>query len=238
MGHKLKHSVDKDFTVAPNEILKDKNLTFKAKGLWILILSLPEGWDFSIAGLAALSNDGRESVKGGLEELIENGYIVWNKVRDENGRFVVIVETMLPLKKDYSPRRVLPHGEKPHGILPHGEIDTIKNIYNKELTNKENKNNNLVEIQSIYDFYIESFESNKNQYKLTPLRVKKIKARLNDAGSEMLRQAIQNVASSDFHRGKNDRRWKADLDFIIRSYEQVEKLSNMDKGEKIIEFRI
>lgn len=104
----------------------------------------------------------------------------------------------------------------------------VKTEYNSN-KNKEIriKNNSNVEIQSIYDHYIETFKKNKNQYRLTASRKSKIQARLEDAGKDMLLLAIDNTADSDFHMGDNDRGWRADLDFIIRSYEQTEKLANM-----------
>lgn len=99
---------------------------------------------------------------------------------------------------------------------------------NKELRIKKN---NIVEIQSIYDLYINIFSKDNSKYKLTDKRKSKIKARLKDCGEDMLVKAIRNTSNSSFHTGDNDRGWIADLDFIIRSYEQVEKLSNLDVSD-------
>lgn len=128
----LKHQIDRDFTVVSNSIIKNKKLSFKAKGLFVQIISLSEGWRFSVAGLAKLSSEGERSIKSGLVELIKAGYIKWDRVRSSDGLYSVTVTTMYP---DSQPQAVLPHGETPHGILPHG-----KNVYNKELNNKENTN--------------------------------------------------------------------------------------------------
>lgn len=100
----------------------------------------------------------------------------------------------------------------------------VTHYKNKEVRIK-NKEKNTVEIQSIYDFYIDTFNKNSNSYKLTDKRKKKIAQRLRDSGSELIRQAITNTSRSAFHNGDNDRGWSADLDFIIRSYEQVERLA-------------
>ena len=97
--------------------------------------------------------------------------------------------------------------------------------------NKELRNIYIVETQSVYDLYIKKFHKNPNTYKLTDKRKQKIQARLKDAGIEMLIKAIVNTASSSFHTGDNDRGWHADLDFIVRSYEQVERLAGMDKQD-------
>lgn len=117
---------------------------------------------------------------------------------------------------------------------------TVREQFGNTLIKNKNKNkiNNNVEIQSIYDYYIQKFDSNPNKFKLTAQRKIKIGLRLKDVGKENLIKAIDNVSESNFHRGENDRNWKADLDFIIRSYEQVEKLANMGETRKIIEFKI
>jgi DNA-binding transcriptional regulator YhcF (GntR family) len=101
------------------------------------------------------------------------------------------------------------------------QSNTLTRIKNKEL-----RNNTIVETQSVYDLYIKSFQKNTNTYKLTSKRKIKIQARLKDNGKEMLEKAILNTSNSSFHRGDNDRGWQADLDFIIKSYEQVEKLAS------------
>ena len=111
--------------------------------------------------------------------------------------------------------------------------NTITRIKNKELR-KVYKSNDLVEMQNIYDLFIKLFEKNPNTYKLTDKRKLKIKARLKDAGPEMLRKAIENTSKSEFHRGDNDRGWTADLDYIIRSYENVEKLAALETKKTVV----
>ena len=111
-------------------------------------------------------------------------------------------------------------------MIPNNKEDNKTN--NKEEINKEESDEVAVEVQRTYDLFIEKFDKNPNTFKLTPKRQKKIKARLKDCGETMLREAIENTAKNEFYRGKNDRGWKADLDFIIRSYEQVERLANIE----------
>ncbi len=47
-----------NYTVMSNYHLRDKNLSYKAKGLLSFMLSLPEDWDYSMNGLAAISKEG------------------------------------------------------------------------------------------------------------------------------------------------------------------------------------
>lgn len=101
---------------------------------------------------------------------------------------------------------------------------------NKKEELRKKNNNYVVELQQqsrrIYDHYIKIFQKNENQYKLTPARKKKLGMRVKQNGEQQIIKAIEFCASSPFHQGDNDRGWTADLDFIIRSQEQVEKLAN------------
>ena len=59
----------KNYTVMANYHLRDKNLSFKAKGLMSFMLSLPEEWDYSITGLSMFGTDKIDSVRSALKEL-------------------------------------------------------------------------------------------------------------------------------------------------------------------------
>ncbi len=91
--------VDKsrDYTVLSNNIFKDRTLSAKAKGLLAEMLSLPESWDYTLKGLTYLFSDGLDSVRQGIKELEEHGYVVRDRKRDEKGRLgdmeYVIYET-------------------------------------------------------------------------------------------------------------------------------------------------
>lgn len=59
----------------PKEWLRDSRLSFKALGILCKLQSLPSSWDFSIRGLAAIMKDGTESIRSGVNELEELGYL-------------------------------------------------------------------------------------------------------------------------------------------------------------------
>ena len=77
------------FTIIDNAIFKDYELSYKAKGLLCQMLSLPDGWHFSIQGLTSLSNDGESAVRSALAELKEAGYFRREQVR-KNGKIAKI----------------------------------------------------------------------------------------------------------------------------------------------------
>lgn len=77
----------KDFTVMSNYHLRDKRLSFKAKGLLSQMLALPEDWDYTVAGLVSISKEAKAAVRSTLKELEEAGYLVRTRVQGEKGHF-------------------------------------------------------------------------------------------------------------------------------------------------------
>ena len=77
---------NRNYTVMSNYHLRDRSLSMKAKGLLSLILSLPDNWRYSIAGLAAISKEGEEGIASGLRELENAGYLTRKQLRGEHGR--------------------------------------------------------------------------------------------------------------------------------------------------------
>ena len=80
----LKKNLQAGYTHVNNEIFHDKNISYKAKGLFCQMLSLPENWDFKENSIKALATDGISSVRAGLKELMEKGYLVRKPIREGN----------------------------------------------------------------------------------------------------------------------------------------------------------
>ena len=67
-----------------NEIFHDIELSYKAKGLFCQMLSLPDNWDFKENSIKALATDGISSVRSGLKELMNKGYLIREPIREGN----------------------------------------------------------------------------------------------------------------------------------------------------------
>ena len=76
----------RDYTVMSNHHLKDTALSLKAKGLLSMMLSLPDEWNYTTRGLAAICKEGVDAIGGALRELEKAGYIVRRQLRGPGGR--------------------------------------------------------------------------------------------------------------------------------------------------------
>ena len=76
----------RDYTVMANHHLKSRELTLKAKGLMSVLLSLPDDWDYTLAGLARISREGVDAIREAVKELERAGYVIRNRVRNEKGQ--------------------------------------------------------------------------------------------------------------------------------------------------------
>ena len=63
-----------NYTVMANYHLKDRRLSYKAKGLLSEMLSLPPDWDYTLSGLAVIAADGLDGVRSAVRELEKYGY--------------------------------------------------------------------------------------------------------------------------------------------------------------------
>lgn len=80
---------NQNYTVMSNYHLKEKNMSLKAKGLLSVMLSLPDDWDYSLAGLVAICKENETAVKSAIKELKDFGYIRIDKLmpnETESGR--------------------------------------------------------------------------------------------------------------------------------------------------------
>jgi len=104
-----------------NYHLKDKNLTLKSKGLLSMILSLPDEWNYTTRGLAAICKEGVDAIGSALKELETAGYIVRNQLRGANGRITdteyIIYEQPHPREAD-TPDTDSPDTENPDMVSP------------------------------------------------------------------------------------------------------------------------
>ena len=137
----------KDYTVMSNFHLRETNMSLKAKGLLSLMLSLPDNWDYSVAGLVAICKENETSIKSALKELENFGYLRVTKLlpnKDDNRTTISYIYDIFekPLENqgvDYQGVGFL--GVDNLGLENQGQLNTNKLNTNKLNTNKLNTNN-------------------------------------------------------------------------------------------------
>ena len=60
---------NKNYSIICNKIIRNKELSLKAKGLMTLILSLPDNWELSVNGLVKIVKESKNTVYSILKEL-------------------------------------------------------------------------------------------------------------------------------------------------------------------------
>lgn len=221
----------KDYTVMSNTHFREKELSLKAKGLLSLMLSLPDDWDYSIAGLVTLSKDGKDSVMSGLDELEENCYLIRTMLKDESGKFAGY---------DYDIFET-PYGEKPYAENPNtGKPNT-------EIPPQYNTKQSSTNILNTKKIYIDEFEI---LWKMYPRKQGKpkalnayIKARKNGTTFEEVKQGIENYCkhikakqteTEYIKHGStwfNNRCWTDEYDYTPRSGKPATKQKRSDGSE-------
>ena len=79
----IKVNRTRDYTVMSNYHFREKGMTLKAKGLLSEMLSLPDGWNYSVNGLIELNKDNETSVKSALQELKDFKYLTVTKLNPD-----------------------------------------------------------------------------------------------------------------------------------------------------------
>ena len=176
-----------DYTVMTNTHLRDKNMSLKAKGLLSVMLSLPEKWDYSIAGLSRILKEGKDAIMSALDELQTLGYMEMKAQRNEKGQF----ETLYDIYEN--PNRKNRCG-KPESDNPQQLNNNIP--ITNELNTKNNKKERKAEAS--YDDIINQSVTNEDTkaalYEFIKMR-KLIKKPMTNRALELLIGKLNKLAS-------------------------------------------
>ena len=147
------------YTVMSNHHLRNKELSLKAKGLLSQMLSLPEDWDYTLAGLSYINRESIDAIRTAVWELEKAGYITRRQGRDEKGKMTAIEYTIYeqpqPPALDCpvleNPTADNPILENPTTDNPTSENPTQlnKDIQRTNLPKKEKSNTDLSSTDSI-----------------------------------------------------------------------------------------
>ena len=142
------------YTVMSNHHLRNKELSLKAKGLLSQMLSLPEDWDYTLAGLSYINRESIDAIRTAVWELEKAGYITRRQGRDEKGKMTAIEYTIY--EQPQPPELDCPVLENPTADKPILENPTTDNPtsenptqLNKDISSKEQSITDLSSTHSI-----------------------------------------------------------------------------------------
>ena len=142
---------NKNYTTMSNFHLRDKNLSNKSRGLLSTMLSLPENWDYTTRGLAAICKDGVDGITAQLKELEQRGYLVRHRIRDSNGRITDMEYVIYE-----EPQPVLPDTEKPDMVIPDMDEPCLGTPAQRNIDKRITKESNT-ELSSIHSIPSDEF---------------------------------------------------------------------------------
>ena len=137
----LKSKKTAGFTQIDNATIRNADLSLRAKGLLLVMMSCPAEWQFNMVWLKKQSSDGKQAHQSALAELLAQGYVTRQRQRDAAGRWTWLYHVADAI-----------HGPTMDGKPVHGEPATRK----KEFTKKDLKKSEVYsapdesEVENIY----------------------------------------------------------------------------------------
>ena len=142
------------YTVMSNHHLRNKELSLKAKGLLSQMLSLPEDWDYTLAGLSYINRESIDAIRTAVWELEKAGYITRRQGRDEKGKMTAIEYTIYeqpqpPALKNPTADNPILENPTPDNPTSENPMQLNKDIQKTDLSKKEKSNTDLSNNHSI-----------------------------------------------------------------------------------------
>lgn len=214
-----------NYTNVPNEMLNNKNLSWKAKGLFGYIRSKPNDWNFSSLRMSKDSTDGENGTRSGLQELAKLGYLTRKKYQLPDGKWDW--EYILHLQPSAGfPPAVNPPIKKQ--IIKNGvTVETTDNalmpfIIEDELSKLEGKENSPMDIIATFIRKKGLVIENKKQLQLIIRRYVRIANQLSGAyTNKQIFDAAKKIISDNESR---DRRSQEQIDWTLETiFKQLTK---------------
>ena len=109
------------------------------------MLSLPESWDYTLAGLASINKESVDAIRTAVWELEKAGYIVRRQGRDEKGKmsaieYIIYEHPQLPTPMSENPILENPTSDNPTTANPsaaHPTAEKPTQLNNKQSNTKE-----------------------------------------------------------------------------------------------------
>ena len=170
-----------NYTTIQNELINDKSISLKAKGILLYMLSKPFDWKYNPKEIAANSKDGLDSVYSGLKELIEAGYVSRKRYADGRVDYYVFEDKSENDIEDFSLKEENPNRENPNRDFP--------DVYKRKNTTKERI---IVIKEYIYNSerFLETYDDFKKMRKT-------IKKPMTERAEKLLLKKLEEMTNGD-----------------------------------------
>ena len=134
------HSFDSHFVQVPNSWVRDTQLSLKAIGLLVQIMSHEPGWKMSIRSIARMNNVGIDTIKTAVEELEKAGYLARSQKQLHNSDGTFADYEFITQNPSRNPVTV----KSRHGETGHKEYNSLL---------EENKNKEISAFLEFWEIY-------------------------------------------------------------------------------------
>lgn len=177
--------------------------------------------------------------KFGMLEVTDNIFRVsnWEKYQNVEELEKIREQTRKRVAKHREKQRLLECNVTSNGNVTRGNA-TDKDI-DKDIDIDKEYIDKRVTFNGVLDAYHSLCPSYPKVKVLSDARKKAIKARLNYYSMEDLEEAFRKAEASDFLKGKNDRNWQANFDWIMKDRNLAKILDgNYDNRQSAVESRV
>jgi hypothetical protein len=164
--YRTEKNKDNPFVMVDKFFIKDDRLSWKAKGLMVYFLSLPDDWEVYESEVTKHAGDGLRSTRSGIKELIEAGYIIRQRVRD-GGQFkgyeytVYEHPTVMPKRQNAKQQNAKQHttnNDLTNNDLTNYKDKGVVNNSPSPSQNLDNVDNSQTEVQQMIAYYLAKYQ--------------------------------------------------------------------------------
>ncbi len=137
------------YTTVPNSLAFDRNLSWRAKGIFLYMQAKPLGWDFDSIRMSEDSTDKKYSTREGLKELVDKGFLVRKKLASGKMEYELV-----------EPKSNLPTEGETH----RGKISPIINKDNYKEIKKEQTNMGEASSPFVWEEYLKKLRGDDKRH--------------------------------------------------------------------------
>ena len=225
----FRNHIKSNFTALPNDIVNDRTMSAKAKGVLLYLASKPDTWNFFMDDIAKHFTDGLTSIKSAVKEIEKAGYLTRIKVKDEETGHFKGYNWILDYRETRQSENP-PVGETGGPVEGgYSKKEGSKNDYSKNEVSNKNNTRGLADLPDFDD--LEGVITIWNSLHGTSIRptankLRQLRSRMKTFTLEEIEEAVRNRSRSEWIRGEGASH-ASNWDSLFRNDDQIDKYLNM-----------